>query len=188
MDCSPPGFPVHHQLPELAQSHVHQVSDAIQPSHPLSSPSPSVFNPSQNQGLFKWVSSSHQVAKVLEFQLQLMNECLGLPMNIQDWFPFGLTGLISLQSKGFQESSPAPQFKSINSSGTSLSTPASVSATSTLFYIFMDTYYIARSYFGSFSFKCRIQNCLLRIPLNAQEWTSLSSPFTSASSSCDDWG
>ena len=57
-----------------------------------------------------------------------------------------------------------------------------------LFYIFMDTYYIARSYFGSFSFKCRIQDCLLRIPLHAQEWTPLSSPFTSASSSCDDWG
>ena len=70
MDCSTPGFPVHHQLPELAHTHVHQVSDAIQPSHPLSSPSPPAFNLSQHQCLFQWVSSSHQVAKVLEFQLQ----------------------------------------------------------------------------------------------------------------------
>ena len=67
---SMPGFPVHHQLPELAQIHVHRISDAIQPSHPLSSPSPLAFNPSQHQGLFQWVSSSHQVAKVLEHQLQ----------------------------------------------------------------------------------------------------------------------
>ena len=64
------GFPVHHQLPELAQTHVHWVSDAIQPSYPLPFLSPPVFDLSQHQGLFKWVSSSHQVAKVLEFQLQ----------------------------------------------------------------------------------------------------------------------
>ena len=64
-DCNMPGFPVHHQLPELAQSHVHWVSDAIQPSHPLSSPSPPVFNLSQHQGLFQRFSSLHQVAKVL---------------------------------------------------------------------------------------------------------------------------
>ena len=70
VDFSTPGFPVHHQVPELAQTHVHQVSDAIQPSHPLSSPSTPAFNLSQPQGLFKRVSSSHQVAKVLEFQLQ----------------------------------------------------------------------------------------------------------------------
>ena len=70
MDCSTPGLPVHHQLPELTQTHVHPVSDAIQPSHPLSSPSPPALNLSQHQGLFKWVISSHQVAKVLEFQLQ----------------------------------------------------------------------------------------------------------------------
>ena len=69
MDCSTPGVPVHYQLPELAQTHVHRVGDAIQPSHPLSSPSPSAFNLSQHQGLFQWVSYSHQVAKVLEFQL-----------------------------------------------------------------------------------------------------------------------
>ena len=69
MDCSTPGLPVHHQPPEFTQPHVHWVGDAIQPSHPLSSPSPA-FNLSQHQGLFKWVSSSHQVAKVLEFQLQ----------------------------------------------------------------------------------------------------------------------
>ena len=67
---STPCIPVHHQLPELTQTHVHWVGDAIQPSHPLSSPSPPVFNLSQHQGLFKRVSSSHQVAKILEFQLQ----------------------------------------------------------------------------------------------------------------------
>ena len=70
MDCSTPGLPVHHQLPELAHAHVHRVGDAIQPSHPLSSPFPPAFNLSQHQGLFQWVSSSHQVAKVLEFQPQ----------------------------------------------------------------------------------------------------------------------
>ena len=70
MDCSTAGLPVHHQLPEPTQTHVHCVSDAIQPSHPLSSPFPPSFNLSQHQGLFKWVSSSHQVAKILEFQLQ----------------------------------------------------------------------------------------------------------------------
>ena len=70
MDLSTPGLPVHHQLLEFTQTHVHWVSDAIQPSHPLSFPSPPAFNLSQHQGLFKWVSSSHQVAKVLEFQLQ----------------------------------------------------------------------------------------------------------------------
>ena len=70
MDCSTPGLPVHHQLLELAQTHVHWISDAIQPSHPLSSPSPPVFDLSQHQGLFQWVSSLRQVAKLLEFQLQ----------------------------------------------------------------------------------------------------------------------
>ena len=70
MNCSTPGFPVHHQLREFIQTHVHRVSDAIQPSHPLSSPSPPAPNPSQHQGIFQWVNSSHRVAKVLEFQLQ----------------------------------------------------------------------------------------------------------------------
>ena len=70
MDCSMPGFPVHHQLSELDQTHVHQVSDAIKPSHPLSSPSPPSFSLSQHQGLFQGVSSLHQVAKLLGFQLQ----------------------------------------------------------------------------------------------------------------------
>ena len=70
MDCSTPGLPVHHQLPEFTQTHVHWVGDAIQPSHPLSSSSSPALNLSQHQGLFQWVSSSHQVAKVLEFQLQ----------------------------------------------------------------------------------------------------------------------
>ena len=67
---STPGFPVHHQLSESTQTHVHWVSDAIQPPHPLSSPSPPALNLSQHLGLFKWVRSSHQVAKILEFQLQ----------------------------------------------------------------------------------------------------------------------
>ena len=70
MNHSTPGLPIHHQLPEFTQTHVHWVSDAIQPSHPLSSPSPPAFNLSQHQGLFRWVSSSYQVAKILEFQLQ----------------------------------------------------------------------------------------------------------------------
>ena len=70
MNHSTPGLPVHHQLQEFTQTHVHPVSDAIQTSHPLSSPSPPALNPSQHQGLFKWVSSLHQVTKVLEFQLQ----------------------------------------------------------------------------------------------------------------------
>ena len=69
MDCSTPGLPVHHKLSELAQTHVNQVGDAIQPSHPLSSPSLPAFNLSQHQGLFQSVSSLHEVAKVLEIQL-----------------------------------------------------------------------------------------------------------------------
>ena len=70
MNHNMPGLPVHHQLPEFTQTHVHQVRDAIQPSHPLSSPSLPAFNLAQHQGLFWWVISSHLVAKVLEFQLQ----------------------------------------------------------------------------------------------------------------------
>ena len=70
MNCSTPGLPVHHQLPEFTQIHVHLVGDVIQPSHPLSSPSPSAPNPSPHQSLFQWVNSSHEVAKILEFQLQ----------------------------------------------------------------------------------------------------------------------
>ena len=69
-DCSTPGLPVHHQFPVFTQTHVRWISDAIQPSHPLSSPSPPTFSLSQHQGLSKWISSSHQVAKVLQFQLQ----------------------------------------------------------------------------------------------------------------------
>ena len=96
MDCSTPSLPVHHQLPELTQTHVHQVSDVIQPSHPLSSPSPSAFNLSQHQGLFKWVSSLHQAA----ISIGVSASSSVLPMNIQDWSPLGWTGWISLQSKG----------------------------------------------------------------------------------------
>ena len=70
MDSSTSDFPVHHQLPEIDQTHMHRVGDAIQISHPLSSPSPPAFNLSQHQGLFQWVGSSHQVAKVLKLQLQ----------------------------------------------------------------------------------------------------------------------
>ena len=70
MNRSRPGLPVQHQLPEFTQTHVHRVDDAIQPSHPLLSPSPPTPNPSQHQGLFQWVKSSHEVAKILEFQLQ----------------------------------------------------------------------------------------------------------------------
>ena len=69
MNCSTPGLPVHHQLPEFTETHIHWVGDAIQPSHPLSSSSPPAPNPSQHQSLFQWVKSLHEVAKVLEFQL-----------------------------------------------------------------------------------------------------------------------
>ena len=95
MNCSTPGFPILHCLLEFAQTHVHWVGDAIKPSHPLLPPSPPAFNLSQQQGLFHWVSSSHQVAKVLELQLQhsISDEYSG-------WFLLGLTGLISLLSKG----------------------------------------------------------------------------------------
>ena len=112
MNCSTAGLPVHHQLPESTQTHVHWVGDAIQPPHPLSSPSPPALNLSQHQGLFQWVSSLHQVAKVLKFQLQhrslqwklrtdlLWDGQVGSPCNPGD----------------SQESSLTPQFKSINSS------------------------------------------------------------------------
>ena len=86
MNRSTPGLPVHHQLPEFTQTRVHWVGDAIQPSHPMSSPFPPAPNPSQHQGLFQWVSSSHKVAEVLEFQLLASV----FPMNTQDWSPLGL--------------------------------------------------------------------------------------------------
>ena len=95
VDCSRSAFPVHHQVPELAKTHVHWAGDAIQPSQPLSSPSPA-FNLSQHQGLFKWVSSSHQVAQ----SIGVSASASVLPMNIQDWFPLGWSGWISMQSKG----------------------------------------------------------------------------------------
>ena len=110
MDCSMPGFLVHHLLPEFSQTHIHWMGDAIQPSHPLSSPSPPTFNLSQLQGLFQWVSSSHQLAKVSELQLQ------------QQSFQW-ISGLISFRTdwvwspcspRDSQEFSPIPQFKSVN--------------------------------------------------------------------------
>ena len=89
MDCSTPGFPVLHYLPELAQSHVHRVADAIQPSHPLSSLSPA-FNLSQHQGPFQWVGSSHQVAKYwsFSFNIRTSNAYSGLISFRIDWFDF----------------------------------------------------------------------------------------------------
>ena len=108
-DCSMPGFPVHHQLSELVQTHVHWVSDAIQPSHPLSSPSPPTFNLSQHQGFFQWVSSLHQVARVLELQHQSF-QCL-----FKTYFPLAWLVWSPCSPKESQQSSPASQFKSINS-------------------------------------------------------------------------
>ena len=111
MNRSMPGLPVHHQLPESTQTHVHQVSDAIQPSHPLLYPSLPAPNPSQHLGsfpmsqLFTWCGQSTGVSDSTSV----------LPMNTQDWSPLGWTGWISLQSKGLSKSSPTPQFKSINS-------------------------------------------------------------------------
>ena len=111
MNRSTPGLPVHHQLPEFTQTCIHRVSDAIQPSHPLSSPSLPAPNPSQHQSIFQWVNSSHEVAKVLEFQLQ--------PHSFQrnpraDLLQNGLVGS-PCSPRDSQESSPTPQFKSINS-------------------------------------------------------------------------
>ena len=113
-DCSMPGFTVHHPLPELTQTHVHQVSDAIQPSHPLLSPSPPAFNLSQHQGLFQRVSSSHQVAKVLELQVQHQSFQWIFRTDLQN----GLVGS-PCSPRDSQESSPTSQFKSINSSALS---------------------------------------------------------------------
>ena len=107
MNCSKQGLPVHHQLPEFTQTHVRRVSNAIHTSHPLSSPYPPAPNPSQHQSLFQWVNSSHEVAKLLEFQLQhhsfqrtpraslLQNGLVGSPCSPRD----------------SQESSPKAQFK-----------------------------------------------------------------------------
>ena len=115
MNHSTPGLPVHHQLSEFTQTHVHRVRDAIQPSHPLSSPSPLVPNPAQHQSLFQWVNSSHEVAKVLEFQLQHHS----LQRNPRaDLLQNGLVGS-PCSPRDSQESSPTPQFKSINSSALS---------------------------------------------------------------------
>ena len=108
---STPGLYVHHQLQEFTQTHVHWVSDAIQPSHPLSSPSPPALNLSQNQGfsVSQFFASGGQ-------SIGVSDSASVLPMNIQDWFPLGWTGWMSLLSKEHQESYPTPQFKSISSS------------------------------------------------------------------------
>ena len=95
MNCSTPGFSVLQYLLELAQTHIHWVNDAIQPSHPLLPP-PLSLTLSQHQGLFQWVGSSHQVAK----STGASASALVLPVSIQGWFPLGWTGLISLQFKG----------------------------------------------------------------------------------------
>ena len=110
MNCSTPGLPVHHQLLEFTQTHVHRVSDAIQPSHPLSSPSPPALYPIHHQGLFQWVNSLHEVAKVLEFELHCQSfQWTPRTYLLQD----GLVGS-PCSPRDSQESSPTPQFKSIN--------------------------------------------------------------------------
>ena len=111
MDCRMPGFPLHYQLPELVQTHVHWVGDAIQPSHPLLSPFPPAFNLSQHQGLFQWVGSLHQVAKVLEIQLphQFFQWIFSVDF-LKDWLVWS-----PCCPKDSQESSPEPEFQSINS-------------------------------------------------------------------------
>ena len=111
MNCRTLGFPVLHYLPEFAQTHVHWVSDAIQPCHPRSIPFPPVFNLSQQQGLCQWVSSSHQVAKVLEFQLHHQSfQWIFRTDFLLDWLVWS-----QCSPRDSQESSPTPQFKSINS-------------------------------------------------------------------------
>ena len=115
MDCSMQGLPVCYQIPEFAKTHVHWVGDAIQPSHPLLSPSPPTFNISQHHSLFKWVSSSHQVAKVLEFQLQYQT----FQWIFKTDFLLGWTGWISLLSNGFSSVFSNTTVKNINSSALS---------------------------------------------------------------------
>ena len=108
IECSTPGFPVHNQLPEPAQTHVHWVSDAIQPSHPLLSPSPQSFPESGSfpmSQLFAWCGQSIGVTASTSV----------LPMNTQDWSPLEWTGWISCSPSDSQESSPTPHFKGINS-------------------------------------------------------------------------
>ena len=109
MHCSMPGFAALHCLPDIVQTHVHWVGDAIQPSHPLPPPSPPALNLSQHQGLFQLVDSSHQVVKVLEFQHQ------SFPMNIQGWFPLGLIDLMSLLAKGLSRVFSSTIIESLNS-------------------------------------------------------------------------
>ena len=116
MDCSTPGFPILHYLLGLTQTHVHWVSDTIQPSHPLLSPSAPALNLSQHQGLFQWVGSSHQVAKVLEFQLQHQSFQWIFRIDfLEDWLVWS-----PCCPRGSQEPFPAPQFGSINSLALSL--------------------------------------------------------------------
>ena len=124
MNRSMPGLPVNLQLLEFTQTHIHRVGDAIQSSHPLLSPSPPAFNLSQHQGLFQWVSSLHQVAKVLELQLQHQSfQWIFKTDSLSD----GLVGSLCV-SRDSQESSPTPQFKSINSSALSfLDSPTLIS-------------------------------------------------------------
>ena len=116
VNCSMPGLPVHHQLLEFTQTHAHRVGDAIQPSYPLSSPSSPAPNPSQHQGLFQWVNSPREVAKVLEFQLQ--HQSLQWTPRT-DLLQDGLVGSPCCP-RDSQESSPTPQFKSSNFSALSL--------------------------------------------------------------------
>ena len=115
MDWSMPDFPAYHLL-EFAQIHVHCVSDTIQPSHPLSPPSPLAFNLFQNQVFSNKSALSIRCPKYWSFSFSIC-----LPMNIHGWSPSGLTGLISFYLRDSQESSPIPQFKIINSSGLGLS-------------------------------------------------------------------
>ena len=110
MDHGMPGSPVLHYLPEFTQAHVHWVNGAIQPSHPLSPPFPLALNISQHRGLFQWVHSSHQVTKVLEPPLQHQSFQWIFRVDFQLWLVWS-----PCSPKDSQESSPAPQFKSINS-------------------------------------------------------------------------
>ena len=111
MDCSMPGFPIHHQLLELAQIHVYPVGDTIQPSHRLLAPSPPSFSLSQNQGLFQFDSSLHQVAEVLEYQLQHQSfQWIFRTHFFKDWLVWS-----PCSPRHSQESSPTPQIKSISS-------------------------------------------------------------------------
>ena len=172
MNRSMPGLPVHHQFPEFTQTHVHRASDAIQPSHPLSSPSPPAPNPSQHQSLFQGVNSSHEVAKVLEFQLEHHSFQRNPRADLQN----GLVGCPCSQ-RDSQESSPTPQFNITPLPAfihhlTASYTPAYSCMSLHALMLFMPSHILAHSHTSVHAFTCL---CMPSLPLHAFTWPHI--PF-----------